>query len=138
MPSKQQSTYLRRLEINQYQQSQREHPMFAARLVARDWGHGGYNWFGVTDDGGLLCAACVRENWQEINWSTRRKVSDGWRVIGFTNSGALETLEHCAHCDKVISECWRCDGRGEIHIAGQDTVAAQDVPCPDCNYDGDR
>lgn len=86
-------------DVRDYQQSLRDHPMFAARLVAKDWGHGGYSWYAVTDDGALLDAKCVRENWRQIVDATRNRLANGWQIIGHTNSGEMEGPECCAHCN---------------------------------------
>jgi hypothetical protein len=90
-----------RYDVRDYQQSLDKHPMFPARLVAKGWGHGGYSWYAVTDDGALLCAKCVRENWRQIIDATRNKLRNGWQVVGYTNSGEMdwESPEYCAHCN---------------------------------------
>ena len=77
--------------------------LYWARVVGKGLGHGGYVWYAVTDDGELLCATCVRENWRQIVASTREHAADGWEIIGVTHSGEVEEPENCAHCGKELS-----------------------------------
>lgn len=72
-----------------------------ASLRAGDWTWpGGYPLYFVTDDGGALCADCVRKELYQIIWSIRNKVSDGWRVCGLDVN--YEDDLHCDHCDGKI------------------------------------
>ena len=96
-------TYLNRLPVQLYQQGRRKDPLYAARLVAKGWGHGGYSWFAVMNDGALLCAPCVRENWRQIVGDTRARADTGWCVQGYLNSGDLDEPETCAHCNRTFA-----------------------------------
>ena len=96
------------LRIRQHQKDDRDnpfvHPMFPARMVARGWGHGGYTWAAVTDDGALLCPACVCQEWAKIVRATRGRISDGWQVVWYTHSGEWESPEYCAHCGREMND----------------------------------
>ena len=62
---------------------------------------GGYEIFFVTDDGGVLCAPCVAENWLE---AIRDAIpGDGWRVDGFSHTGEVDDPETCDHCYREIA-----------------------------------
>ena len=82
-------------------------PKQATQAVARNAFYGGYNYALVTNDGALLCTACVRENYRLIRKSTRDHLfndwpTDGWTVIGLTHTGEMEETENCVHCDARI------------------------------------
>ena len=65
---------------------------------------GGYEIFGITEDGALLCCDCMRMEYERIAWSRRHKCSDGWRVVALTAECGFDGPEYCAHCNKVIGE----------------------------------
>ena len=90
------------LTVQHHKQDKKNHPLYPVWTVAKFWGHAGYDWYAVTDDGELLCVKCVRQNYREIVADTKGKVNTGWRVVGFTNSGDMEENETCAHCGKDI------------------------------------
>ena len=90
------------LRIDQYQQDQRNHALFPARMVARGWGHAGYMWAGLTDDGEMLCCRCIRDEYAQIARSTVRHYRDGWGVVGIVNASELEDRDHCAHCGREL------------------------------------
>lgn len=60
---------------------------------------GGYPVMYITDDGGILCPDCVRDNFQSVIWSIRNQCSDGWRV--WCTSISFESDE-CSHCSKTL------------------------------------
>lgn len=85
-------------------------PMESTRYVARNryaW-PGGYETVLVMDDGAILCAVCVRENYRLIMESTRDELSDGWTAIGMDHTGNMDAPESgdpsetCAHCGRDI------------------------------------
>jgi hypothetical protein len=91
-----------RLTVEQHKQDKKTSPLYPVWVVAKFWGHGGYQWYAVTNDGELLCAECVRKNYRQIVESTRDHARDGWRVVGVTYSGEMEENEPCAHCGLSI------------------------------------
>jgi hypothetical protein len=62
---------------------------------------GGYELFTVQDDGGVLCAPCVLDNWVEVSSSDGR---DGWGIIGWSHTGEDDGPVICDHCGRVILE----------------------------------
>lgn len=90
------------LTVQQHKQEQQDNPLRPVWVVAKYWGHGGYEWYAVTDDGAVLCAACVRANYRQIVDSTRNRLRDGWQVIGVTYSGEMEENTDCAHCNRSL------------------------------------
>ena len=62
---------------------------------------GAYELFGVTDDGGILCAKCVDAHEQLIDCATE---GDGWFLAGIDHVGNTDSLTVCDHCNKVIVE----------------------------------
>ena len=75
-----------------------------AQFVAREkysW-PGGYWLAGVTDDGGLLCPECIKDNYRLIRTSYP---SDGWHVIGYMCGADVDPepdLHRCDHCSKEL------------------------------------
>lgn len=70
---------------------------------------GGYPIAYVTDDGEILCAACMDDPTNPTHFGG---AADGWRIDGAGAFGAdmdyPETDETCTHCARVI-----CEGMGE-------------------------
>ena len=80
--------------------------MGAARIVRREkyaW-PGGYELALVMDDGELLCAQCVHEEFHNISTSHRHAINDGWRPAGITHAGEHEEAQYCSHCGKQVFE----------------------------------
>jgi hypothetical protein len=100
------SPFIRRLSIDQHQQDQRDHVLFPVRLLARGWGHPGYEWFGITDDSDTMCFRCVTKEYPLVVRSTIQHANDGWGIVGFSNTGDTDSLTICAHCNTVIVEEW--------------------------------
>lgn len=64
---------------------------------------GGYAIFGICNDGGILCADCMGENFRQILWSVKDNISDGWRVDGLTHAGEMDfDGDCCAHCNREL------------------------------------
>lgn len=70
---------------------------------------GGYELFAVTSDGAALCFDCVKAEFRQIAHSTRHRLSDGWRIIGFEIADWLECEVMCENCNRVISEAEESD-----------------------------
>lgn len=90
-----------KIDLDRHKQDQRSNPLWPLWLVVKGWGHGGYSWYAVTEDGALLCAKCCRDNYRQIVASTRDLkpyTGDGWAIVGHTHSGEMEQNEPCAHC----------------------------------------
>lgn len=66
----------------------------------------GYIPIAVTDDGDVLCEACVLDPTNPVHEHDYAKHSsggDGWGVIAWTHSGEVEGPEHCSHCHKELA-----------------------------------
>lgn len=63
---------------------------------------GGYELFGITQDGGTLCCGCMRSEYRQIAYSRRHDVNDGWNVevIGFASE--YDSGVCCDHCGRFI------------------------------------
>jgi len=77
--------------------------LHALKLVTRImyvW-PGGYELRAITADGALLCAKCLRENYEQVYRSTRDWANDGWQVVGVMHSGEVDEGDDwtCAHCN---------------------------------------
>lgn len=81
-------------------------PMGAARLVRRNdtaW-PGGYPSALLTDDGGLICSSCTRENFAHISLAHRRQTTNGWKPAGVLSGHQILCGSHCDHCGHTIRE----------------------------------
>ena len=79
---------------------------------------GGYELFGIADDGNLLCCKCMRDNFRAIVDSTKHSIHDGWCIDAIGSSADLESgdwireegeekgysLDHCVHCNKEMNQ----------------------------------
>ena len=65
---------------------------------------GGYEIYGITSDGALLCCDCMRKEYKLIAWSRRHGCDDGWRVVALVLDCDSDGPEYCSHCNKVIEE----------------------------------
>ena len=73
------------------------------RALCRYETHGGYKWYGVTDDSALLCVPCMRDNYRQVFRATSDPADhSGGAIRGYTNSGEIESPDFCAHCNKPI------------------------------------
>jgi hypothetical protein len=76
----------------------------AAQLVARErfaW-PGGYALFAVTNDGGVLCADCVRSEYYQVAYSRRYNVDDGWNIVAWDSMANNDEPVTCDHCGRTI------------------------------------
>ena len=62
---------------------------------------GGYERIAITDDGGLLCHSCVKDNLREIACSHK---DNGWHVVAadIAENYDEEPL-YCDHCGKLLN-----------------------------------
>ena len=74
----------------------------ALRALCRYETHGGYVWAGVMSDGELMCVPCLRSEYRLVFRATRDQDQSDWAMLGYTNSGEMESTERCAHCGTAI------------------------------------
>ena len=70
---------------------------------------GGYELFGICNDGGILCCDCMRRDYYLIAYSRKHKINDGWRVIAIDSAAEYDSLIQCEHCYKVIVDDWQSE-----------------------------
>ena len=62
---------------------------------------GGYEKIAITDDGGVLCHACIKSELRQIATSYK---GDGWRVV---RMDIVENYDeqplYCDHCGKLLN-----------------------------------
>ena len=65
---------------------------------------GGYARALVMDDGGLVCARCVREEFSLIAHDTRNRWRSGWDAAGWIHTGEMDAPEQefCDHCGRTM------------------------------------
>ena len=63
---------------------------------------GGYEMFGVTSDGAVLCCDCMRAEYHQVAWSRRYQVNDGWRVDAIDSMATQDEPPACDHCGRTI------------------------------------
>ena len=63
---------------------------------------GGYEMYGVTSDGGVLCYTCMWNEYRQIAYARRHNLSDGWYVDGIGITCNDSDLVECDHCNRVI------------------------------------
>jgi hypothetical protein len=63
---------------------------------------GGYEMYGITSCGDLLCCDCMRKEYRQVAWSMHNNVSDDWKIVGITNDSTFEGDEYCGHCNKQV------------------------------------
>lgn len=72
-----------------------------APFIAREsfaW-PGGYEMFAVTDDGGILCYKCCKNEADTIAAAYR---GDGWYVIAVDSMANCDGPQICDHCSREI------------------------------------
>ena len=70
---------------------------------------GGYELFGVCDDGEVLCCDCMRREYYLVAYSRRHKINDGWRVVAVDCASNYDSYIACVHCNKTIVEDWEAE-----------------------------
>lgn len=68
---------------------------------------GGYELFGICNDGAVLCCDCMRKNYYQIAYSRRYKINDCWRVVAIDCDANYDSYIYCEHCTKTIVEDWQ-------------------------------
>lgn len=68
---------------------------------------GGYELFGICDDGAVLCCDCMRREYYLIAYSRRNKINDGWNVVAVECAANYDSHIQCVHCNKTIVEDWQ-------------------------------
>lgn len=63
---------------------------------------GGYEMFGITKDGGILCVPCMRNNYWQIAYSRKNGINDGWYVEAVGCTEEIDNAEWCSHCNQKI------------------------------------
>lgn len=62
---------------------------------------GGYPFIGITNDGAVLCADCMKAEFSQVIRSTRQGLRDGWGIDGVTILECGE-VEWCGHCNREL------------------------------------
>lgn len=75
-----------------------------AAIRARYTSIGGYELFLITSDGAVICCDCAQKEYRQIAYSVRRKINDGWRVVGVECTGNTDNFLSCDHCGRVLVE----------------------------------
>jgi hypothetical protein len=65
---------------------------------------GGYEIFGLTDDGAVLCTPCMRTEWKQIAYARRHGLRNGWHVVGIATTECAEESVTCDHCGKDLNQ----------------------------------
>lgn len=79
---------------------------------------GGYELFGICDDGSVLCCDCMQKEYYQIAYSRRHKINDGWRVVALDCAANYGDYVCCEHCNKTIVEYWQEDEtENDLHLA---------------------
>jgi hypothetical protein len=73
---------------------------------------GGYEIFGVTNDGACLCTGCMRKEYKQIAYARLHNLQDGWRVEAISIDCYLEETVFCEHCNKPIGPEFELDRKG--------------------------
>lgn len=68
---------------------------------------GGYELFGICDDGAVLCCDCMRREYYLIAYSRRHKINDGWNVVAVECAANYDSHISCEHCNNAIAEGWQ-------------------------------
>jgi hypothetical protein len=68
---------------------------------------GGYELFGICNDGAAMCCDCMRREYYLIAYSRRHKINDGWRVVAIDCAVNYDSYIYCEHCNKTIVEDWQ-------------------------------
>jgi hypothetical protein len=76
---------------------------------------GGYELFGITNDGVILCCDCMKKNFRNVLEDRRDNTHSDWNVVAIDMSCNLEhtdyvnehpeefSLSHCENCNKVLN-----------------------------------
>ena len=67
---------------------------------------GGYELFGIANDGAVLCCDCMRKEYYQIAYSRRHNINDGWRIVAIDSAVNYDIYIYCDNCNKTIVEGW--------------------------------
>jgi len=60
-----------------------------------------YEHCAMTQDGGLICSDCVKENYKEMFSAAKNGGDQQWEIVGIITDCQVENAS-CAHCSKEI------------------------------------
>ena len=74
----------------------------ALRLIVKlRWAWpGGYEMFGVTTDSSIICACCLRKEYDSFYRSTRDKAQDGYAIETVDAECNIDGKTYCDICDR--------------------------------------
>lgn len=75
---------------------------------------GGYELFGIADDGACICCDCMHKEYYQIAYSRRHKINDGWNVVAVDCAVNYDSYIYCEHCNKTIVEDWQEDATENV------------------------
>jgi hypothetical protein len=64
---------------------------------------GGYERFGITDDGGVLCYRCCRD---EADCIDDAYPNDGWNIVAESHCAETDSRVQCDHCEHLVQDDW--------------------------------
>jgi len=70
---------------------------------------GGYELFGICNDGAVLCCDCMKKEYFQIAYSRKNSINDGWRVLSVDCEANYDSYIYCEHCNKTIVENWKAE-----------------------------
>jgi hypothetical protein len=65
---------------------------------------GGYDKFAIMNDGGTLCAACIKKEYKQIMHDTKNEWRTGWDVAAIDATCNHDDAMTCDNCGKEIIE----------------------------------
>lgn len=63
---------------------------------------GGYEVYGVTNDGAALCFDCIRAELRQVISAIRARDNSGWRVVAIGCTADSDGPVDCDHCGKAM------------------------------------
>jgi hypothetical protein len=63
---------------------------------------GGYEIFGITDDGGVLCCGCMKKEYKQVAYARMHDLRDGWHVVAIDATCNVDSTTTCDHCGREI------------------------------------
>jgi hypothetical protein len=63
---------------------------------------GGYEIFGICNDGAVLCCDCMEKEYFQIAYSRKFSINDGWRVLAVDCAANYDEYIYCEHCNHTI------------------------------------
>lgn len=65
---------------------------------------GGYDVYGITSDGAVLCRVCMNSERRSIIDSIATNARDGWKVEALDATCNTDSEVRCDHCNTVLQE----------------------------------